>query len=643
MLAVVALSVAAGASDPGLMHVTGRGVGEGDPYRGGGKVRFLDARIDADVVHYDGGQQVRLPLVIEYEVLEPAPVVLTSRMGTEYWKLYSFSDEKLSALHTDERIDLSKSGRHKARATTGTAAGRYGSLPSKGLVGIQGHYYFLIDPAEGGHWLDVTDPPPFFSSREVRRRLVFTMADLSQYRVEVVRFQSSWQPGGLLRLRLKVTDASGEKFPVVNVPLTVAAGDWNVDMETQLSPIGAPTGWMTARLPLGRVPSEVTVSGKVKTVTPEGPEKREISARFERGHGRVSPEEMKVMEQGYRLPHDEQGVVRETRAMWVAPDSFSNREGADRVVSRAARARLNVLIPDIFVRSRFAARSELLPDSMQAKGDFDPLGYLLKEAHKAGLEVHPWFCVTYRDERFRRWFEKKHGVNIDIVGREGEIEKLPADVHRDAYRDFIVKLMVGVARDYDVDGIHLDYIRSMAKCYCDRCRTEFADRFGKSLADAGKEDWIKWQRSAIGDIVHRTAEGVAAVRKDAMMSAAVFSNMSGGAIQGQDPAGWARKGWIDVVIPMDYAMETLVVRANERQFLDALGDDSKLISGLSLYKRTGGRAVPREADHVREQIELVRQMGIHGYCLFCDKYLSDEDIEMLRTDLNAENAKPYFR
>ena len=643
LLTVIVLSGVAGAADPGLLKVKGRGVGEGKPYRGGGTVRFLDARIDADLVHYEGGESLTLPLVLEYDVLEAAPVVLTSRLGTEYWKLYSFSDDELFALHTDERIYLSEPGRHTARATTGTAAGRYGSLPSKGLVGIQGHYYFLIEPADGGQWLDVTDPPPFFSTREVRRRCIFTMADLSHYQISVERFQSSWQEGGLLRLRLTVTDADGESFPVVSVPLTVSAGDRQAELETQLSPIGAPTGWLTARLPQDDVPPEVAVSGTVKVVTPDGPETRKISARFERGHGRVSAEEMKLAEQGYRLPRDEGGMVRETRAMWVAPDGFESRENVDKLVARAAKARLNVLIPDIFVRSRFQARSDLMPDSMQAGDDFDPLAYLIEKAHKAGLEVHPWFCVTYRDARFRKWFEGEHGVNVDVVGSKGEVEDLPADVHRDAYRDFIVDLMVGVARDYDVDGIHLDYIRAMAKCHCDHCRREFADRFGKPLSDATDEDWIEWQRSAIGDIVRRTAEGVRDVRSDAIMSAAVFSNMGGGAMQGQDPAGWARKGWLDVVIPMDYAMETLAVRANERQFLKALADDDKLTTGLSIYMRTGGKAVPRHADLVSEQVQLVRQMGIHGYCLFCDQYLSDEIIDKLRTDLNAEKAKPFFR
>ncbi|MCH5375556.1 MAG: family 10 glycosylhydrolase, partial [Planctomycetes bacterium] len=241
------------------------------------------------------------------------------------------------------------------------------------------------------------------------------------------------------------------------------------------------------------------------------------------------------------------------------------------------------------------------------------------------------------------WFADMYGANVDMVGPDGDVIELGADVHRPQYRQFIVDLMVGVARDYPVDGIHLDYIRTMGRCYCERCQREFADKHGKPLAEATEDDWVRWQREAIGDIVKRTAEGVRQVRPSARMSAAVFANMSGGASQGQDPAGWAQRDWIDLIIPMDYQMQTLQVRANERDFLAALARDERLVTGLSLYMRNGSEVASRPADLVLQQIELVRRMGIHGYCLFAYGHLSDEQLEMLHDKANADPAIPYFR
>ncbi len=641
--ALVLLTVAGvSAQDAGLLEVTGRGAEDRPAYDGGGTLRFTEVRLGAQVLHYDGREELALPLEIDYEVLEPAPIVLSSSMGTEYWRLYHFGDETMGALYTREHIDLSAPGAFTAAPEERRAwlGARYGPLPAKGLVGIRGHYYFLIEPAGGGQWLDVASPPPFFDGPEVARTLTFTLADLSEYSVAIAELQSTWEAGGPLRVQVTVTDAAGEAFPVVNAPLTVSAGEWQADLATEFDPLNEPTGWLRATLP-DEVPVRISVAGMVTVLAPGGEEQIELSQTFRRGEGQVDPAQMQVVEQGYELPRNADGVIRETRAIWVHSDDFTTQEAIDNLVARATRARLNVLVPIIAVRDYLWARSEIMP--RLAEDADDPLAMLIAAAHAAGLEVHPWFCTTYRDPAFRAWFEQQFGVNVDVVKEDGSVARLPADAHRPQYRDFMVELMVGIARDYEVDGIHHDYVRVMENCYCDECRAEFAEQFGKPITEATEEDWIAWHRQAIGDIVRRTAEGVRAVRPDAIISAAVFSSMRGGAMQGQDPAGWARAGWVDVVIPMDYAMQGLLVRSNERQFLEALDDDDALVTGLSLYQRAGTEVSSRPPDLVRTQIELVRSMGIHGYCLFAFGHLSDEQVEMLHSEANPEPAVPYFR
>ena len=643
---VLGMAVVAGAQDTAVLKVKGRGV-EGRPaYDGGGVVKFLDARLAAQIVHRqadaeEGAPEIALPLEIRYDVLEPAPILLTSRMGTEYWRLYGFETETMSAMYADEKIDLAKPGEQTATATRAWFGPRYGPLPARGLVGIRGHYYLLIDRPDG-KWIDVAQPPSFFDQGEVARKLTFTLADLSEFSLSIAEIQSTWEPGGPFRVRVTVKDARGEVLPVINVPLTAAAGDWLAPLATEWGPLSEPTGWIEGTLP-DRVPEKITVQGTVSARTPEGLEERRVAATFDRGDGRVSAQEFTIAEQGYQLPRNAQGAIRETRAVWVSTSDISTAEGINEVVDRCTQARLNVLIPDILVRNGFFAKSDLMPLSGQVEEGLDPLGRLIEKAHAAGLEVHPWFCVTYRDRHFREWFRKTRGADVTMVDKEGEPISLGADVHRPEYRDFIVDLMVGVARDYPVDGIHLDYIRTMGQCYCAKCRAEFAEQFGGPLTEASEEDWIRWQRLAIGEIVRRTAEGVRRVRPEASMSAAVFSSMQGGAVQGQDPAGWARQGWMDLILPMDYQMQTLQVRSNERQFLDALDEDDKLVTGLSLYMRSGSDVMSRPPELVREQIELVRRLGIHGYCLFAFGHLSDDQLRMLQAEINTEPAVPYFR
>ena len=640
LLTLLVVAVA-GAEDPAVLKVKGRGSQGNAAYDGGGVVRFLDASMAAQLVHYDGGAAIGLPLEVQYDVIESAPILLTSRMGTEYWRLYNFENETMSAVYTDEKISLAQTGRHLARSDRARFATGYGPLPSPGLVGFRGHYYFLIDQPDG-KWLDVVGPPPFFDRPELARKLTFTLSDLSEFSLSISEVQSTWESGGPLRVRLVVTDARGRVLPVVGASIGATAGDWNMKLDTHWGLLDEPTGWMCGHLPRV-VPQRITFSATVAVRTPEKLEDREVTATFRRGDGQVGREAFDVAEAGYQLPRDAAGTIRETRAIWVSSSDVLTPENVDGLVERCRQARLNTLVVSIFVRNSLVAKSDLMPMGKNVAEGFDPLGYLIEKARAADIEVHPWFCATYRDRHFRSWFHQQRGVNVDMIDKSGKPISLGADVHRPEYRDFMVDLMVGVARDYPVDGIHLDYIRTMGRCYCDKCRREFAEEYAKPLGEATDEEWVAWQRGAIGEIVRRTAQGVRPVRPEAIMSAAVFSNMSSGASQGQDPGGWANAGWIDVVMPMDYQMQTLYVRSNERAFLAALDDDHKLATGLSLYMRSGSEVMSRPPDLVRQQIELLRRMGIHGYCLFAFSHLSDEQSAIIRDELNSESAVPYFR
>lgn len=638
---VVLFSLSAtAAAEPAEFPIRGQGAEGRTPYTGGGAIKFLDASLAAQVVHYDG-KELRLPLAIRYEVLQTAPIRLTSRLGSEYWQLYSVDATRMTPMYADDKLDLSKPGEQTATTRRAWFSPRSGPLPPAGLAGIRGRYYFLIDQPDG-RWLDVATPPPFFDQRAIVRKLTMTLANLSKYTLALDTVQSTWKARGPLRLRLTVTDADGKTLPVVNVPLVARSGTWQTTLTTEWGPLDEPTGWMRGRLP-AEVPEAITLEGHVSLETPEGPREQAVRATIPRGRGQLGDDAFRVAEQGYQLPRNAQGIVRETRAVWVAPSDLESVEEIQQAVDRIKQAGLNTIIPDIFLRNSFLARSPLFPADAKRAPGFDPLACLLDKAHAVGLEVHPWFCVTYRDQAFRDWFRTQHGTSVDMLDKTGKVIPLGADVHRPAYRDFIVNLMVGVARDYPVDGIHLDYIRSMDRCFCPACQAEFAQRFGKPLDTATDEDWTCWQREAIGQIVQRTAEGTRNARPGALMSAAVFSSLRSGALQGQDPAGWARQGWIDLVLPMDYQMQSLAVRANEGQFLEALDDDAKLVTGLSLYMRSNTQVSSRPAELVRDQIELVRRLGIHGYCLFALNHLSDEQFRLLRDELNREPAVPYFR
>src|SRR5512133_2621027 len=124
--------------------------------------------------------------------------------------------------------------------------------------------------------------------------------------------------------------------------------------------------------------------------------------------------------------------------------------------------------------------------------------------------------------------------------------------------------MLEVARNYDVDGLHFDYIRypDSDHCFCAGCRTRFEASAGstvkswpKDVLDGGtlRRQWLDWRQSNITAVVKAVSEQARIIRPRIKISAAVFNNWAADRDGvGQDWKLWCEKGYLDFVCPMDY-------------------------------------------------------------------------------------------
>ena len=125
--------------------------------------------------------------------------------------------------------------------------------------------------------------------------------------------------------------------------------------------------------------------------------------------------------------------------------------------------------------------------------------------------------------------------------------------------------MLEVARNYDVDGIHFDYIRypDSDHCFCAGCRERFQRAAGATVQPTGprtcwpeapsRQHWLDWRRSNITAVVKAVSEQARAIKPKLKISAAVFRNWTADRDGvGQDWKLWCDKGYLDFVCPMDY-------------------------------------------------------------------------------------------
>lgn len=148
----------------------------------------------------------------------------------------------------------------------------------------------------------------------------------------------------------------------------------------------------------------------------------------------------------------------ELRGAWLWGADCADQAAADKMLHRAGLLRLNALFVLTFYHGATTChRSDLADmDPRIAKG-FDPLGYLVADGRKRGIEIHAWFVngPIRRLKEARVLREHPDWQAIDLAGRKVDWY----DLCNPAVRDWQAKLMVEVARRYGVRSVHFDYIR----------------------------------------------------------------------------------------------------------------------------------------------------------------------------------------
>jgi len=128
---------------------------------------------------------------------------------------------------------------------------------------------------------------------------------------------------------------------------------------------------------------------------------------------------------------------------------------------------------------------------------FDRYGEIVKEAKDRGIKVDAWFCLYIEDINSPSTLVKRY-PEILLVNKYGKSNlEEPTWSYIDPkysvywvcpssqkYNNFLLNLMEEVIEKYDVDGIHLDYVRypeaveGRYYCYCRRCLKRFKEEYG---------------------------------------------------------------------------------------------------------------------------------------------------------------------
>ena len=314
----------------------------------------------------------------------------------------------------------------------------------------------------------------------------------------------------------------------------------------------------------------------------------------------------------------------EVRAAWLAtiggidwPHSYQpeaqRRELTD-LLDRLQQAGINMVLVQTRVRATTIYPSALEPWDGCITGTpgrspgYDPLRFCIDECHRRGMECHAWVVtipVGKWNKQGCRQLRQKYPKLIKRIGEDGYM-----DPEQPQTGDYLAKMCAEIVRNYDVDGIHLDYIRypETWKIKVNRAkgRAYITDIVRKiNYAVKAEKPWVKMSCSPIGkhDDLHRYRSGGWNARTTVC----------------QDAQAWLRDGLMDALFPMMYFQGNhfypFAIDWKEHSH------GRMVVPGLGIYFLD-----PREGKWTRPMVErqmyVLRELGM-GHAYFRARFFTD--------------------
>ena len=320
---------------------------------------------------------------------------------------------------------------------------------------------------------------------------------------------------------------------------------------------------------------------------------------------------------------------QEMRAVWLTviggidwPRTLATDEASMRrqqqdlcnILDQLKAANTNVVLMHTRVRASMIYPSNIEPWCEYLTGKtgkspgYDPLQFCIDECHKRGMQCHAWVVTLpvgkWNSAATKQLRQKMPNV-IRKIGDEGYMNP-----ERPETAEYLARICREITERYDIDGIHLDYIRYPETWKItvprDQGRRNIT-HIVRAIRDAVKsvKPWVMYSCSPIGkfdDLTRFSSKGWNAYSKVC-----------------QDAQGWLRDGLMDALFPMMY-----------------FRGDHFYPFAIDWHQHTSGRIVAGglgtymldkrqqdwPLDEVRRQMNVLRSHGL-GHAHFRSKFFTD--------------------
>ena len=353
----------------------------------------------------------------------------------------------------------------------------------------------------------------------------------------------------------------------------------------------------------------------------------------------------------------------EVRGLWVVRFSLATPASVQAVVDRASQAGFNTLVVQVRGRGDAFYESDLEPRASalaSQPADFDPLEEIIERAHARGMGVHAWVNANVVTDLISVPTDPRHVAETypealmvpralarELLGmsprdpryverllswsqeNDNRVEGLYSSPGSALVRERVAAVAADLVERYDLDGVHLDYIRYPGPDFdysagtlagfrgwvapridADRRRrlSRAAERDPLAWADSLPELWAGFRREQVTNLLQRIHLGVKTRKPWVWVSAAVLPDtVDARRDRFQDWPAWARAGLLDAVAPMAYT-------PNDSRFRRQVEGVVAAVPGTEVWAGIGSYLAG--LDGTLSKIAIARQLGSSGVLLF---------------------------
>ena len=339
----------------------------------------------------------------------------------------------------------------------------------------------------------------------------------------------------------------------------------------------------------------------------------------------------------------------DTRCLWIVRESMYNEKMINSALVYAYQSGYNIVFIQVRGRGYAFYNSDIVPKHPKIATEFDPLDYAVTLGHALGIEVHAWMnsyilwsSKTPPENPEHLYHTQKGWTEANIHGKMDSQIKLSepqspqwegvylSPTHPEV-NPYLLSVYSEIINSYNIDGIHLDYIRFQDEVYGynksgmavfeniydinprDIVRGIISPRFGWSqeFVDSMYVAWDKFRRDAVTELVRNIYHEVHKPGHNIKLSAAVKPNIIDAKYRWhQEWDKWVQKGIIDFVVPMNYFKEIRDFNNSVQIMKSNLAQDEleMVVIGVSTYNQ--------DAQSAADKILLARLNGFKGVSIF---------------------------